>query len=72
VASRTEIDWAMRRGQAVVWAPSKLVLDTPNGPKGADPVSLTLWLAETLQASRVLVAGGGPLPAHSTLVVSRL
>ena len=26
-ASRTEIDWALRRGLPVVWAPAKLSLD---------------------------------------------
>ena len=34
VASRTEIDWAMRHGQIVVWAPSKMVLDAVDGPGG--------------------------------------
>ncbi|MBM3616899.1 MAG: dihydroneopterin aldolase, partial [Alphaproteobacteria bacterium] len=27
MATRTEIDWAVKRGQMMVWAPSKLVLD---------------------------------------------
>ena len=34
VATRTEIDWAMKHGQMVVWAPSKLVLDAVDGPQG--------------------------------------
>jgi 7,8-dihydroneopterin aldolase/epimerase/oxygenase len=45
VATRTEIDWAMRRGQMVVWAPSKLVLDAVEGPGSLDPSVLTQWLA---------------------------
>ena len=40
VATRTEIDWAMKNGRMVVWAPSKLVLDAVDGPKGSDPVAL--------------------------------
>ena len=72
VASRTEIDWAIRRGQPVVWAPSKLVLDTPNGPRGQDPVALALWLAETMGAAELRVAGQSPLPASETLRVRRL
>ncbi len=72
VASRTEIDWAIRRGQTVVWAPSKLVLDTPNGPRGQDPVALSLWLAELMGAAELRVAGDGPLPVSETLRVTRL
>lgn len=46
VASHTEIDWAMRQGHMVVWAPSKLVLDTPNSPRDAlDATTLGKWLA---------------------------
>jgi 7,8-dihydroneopterin aldolase/epimerase/oxygenase len=45
VATRTEIDWAMRRGQMVVWAPSKLVLDAVEGPGSLDPLVLAQWLA---------------------------
>jgi 7,8-dihydroneopterin aldolase/epimerase/oxygenase len=72
VASRTEIDWAVRRGQMVVWAPSKMVLDTPNGPRGQDPVALSLWLAAQMGAAEMLVAGDAPLPVSETLRVGRL
>ena len=72
VASRTEIDWAIRRGQMVVWAPSKLVLDTPDGPRGQDPVTLALWLAEQVAAAELRVAGDAPLPVGETLRVRRL
>lgn len=50
VASRTELDWAMRQGRMVVWAPSKLVMDTPNGPRDRvnDPLALAAWLAVQL------------------------
>jgi 7,8-dihydroneopterin aldolase/epimerase/oxygenase len=72
VASRTEIDWAIRRGQTVVWAPSKLVLDTPNGPRGQDPLVLSMWLANMMGAAELRVTGQGPLPASETLRVRRL
>ncbi|MDO9527129.1 MAG: dihydroneopterin aldolase, partial [Gemmobacter sp.] len=39
VSSRTELDWAMKHGRMVVWAPSKLVLDAVDGPKTRDPVA---------------------------------
>jgi dihydroneopterin aldolase len=73
VASRTEIDWAMKNGQMVVWAPSKLVLDAADGPKGesANGVALALWLAELLSAERLLVHGTVAVPAGSRVPVER-
>jgi dihydroneopterin aldolase len=65
VASRTEIDWAMRHRQMVVWAPSKLVLDAVDGPKVQDGVALALWLAETLSAARLELHGAVSAPAGS-------
>lgn len=71
VASRTELDWAMRRGQTVVWAPSKLVLDAVDGPSSREPVALALWLAETLAADRLRVHGTVSVPAGSRVPVER-
>ena len=72
VSSRTEIDWAMKHGQTVVWAPSKLVLDAVDGPGAHDPVALALWLAETLAADRLVVHGNISVPAGSRVPVERL
>ena len=71
VASRTEIDWAMRQGQTVVWAPSKLVLDTPDGPlaQAADGAALALWLAEALAARAVVLPEGVEVSAGSRVPV---
>lgn len=63
VASRTEIDWALRRGGLVVWAPGKMVLDAVGGPKGADAATLAAWLAGELGATRVIVHGDVAAPA---------
>ncbi|MFN3937728.1 MAG: dihydroneopterin aldolase [Gemmobacter sp.] len=73
VESRTEIDWAMRHGQPVVWAPGKLILDSPDAPRGQvdQPQVLALWLAEQLSAARLIVHGSGPLPAGSRVPVER-
>ncbi|ABN75626.1 FolB domain-containing protein [Cereibacter sphaeroides] len=71
VATRTEIDWAMRRGQTIVWAPSKLVLDAVDGPNSRDPVALALWLAEMLAAERLVVHGDVTLPAGSRVPLER-
>jgi dihydroneopterin aldolase len=70
VATRTEIDWAIRRGQTVVWAPSKLVLDAVDGPQGTDPVALALWLAEALAATGLVVHGQVTVPAGSRVPVT--
>jgi dihydroneopterin aldolase len=64
VATRTELDWAMKNGQICVWAPSKIVLDAAHGPKVAarDAVALSAWFAAEMEACELLVIGGD-LPA---------
>ena len=61
--SRTEIDWAAANRLAVAWAPARMVADQADLP--ADPQALALWLAERVQAPRLLWAlpEGVPLPA---------
>ncbi len=71
VATRTEIDWAMKHGRSIVWAPSKLVLDAVDGPQTREPVALALWLAEMLAAERLVVHGSVTLPAGSRVAVER-
>jgi dihydroneopterin aldolase len=71
VATRTELDWAIKRGQSVVWAPSKMVLDAVDGPKVAEPVALALWLAESMAASGMIVHGDVALPAGSRVPLER-
>ena len=69
VSTRTEIDWAIKRGQMIVWAPSKLVLDATDGPHSRAPLHLALWLAEQMAADRLVVHGDGPLPKGSHVTV---
>ncbi|MEN8894286.1 dihydroneopterin aldolase [Planktotalea arctica] len=71
VGSRTELDWAIKNGQVSVWAPTKFVLDVPEGPTDliGDPVRLAQWFAAQLAACEVLVIGedlpqGGSVPAR--------
>jgi 7,8-dihydroneopterin aldolase/epimerase/oxygenase len=71
VNTRTEIDWAMKHSRMVVWAPSKMVLDAVDGPMGVDGVTLCLWLAETLQATGVIVHGDVAIPAEPCVPVMR-
>ncbi len=59
VATRTELDWAMKNGQICVWAPSKIVLDAVDGPSAApsDAVALAAWFAATFAAGEMMVIG---------------
>jgi dihydroneopterin aldolase len=59
VATRTELDWAMRNGQSCVWAPSKIVLDAVDGPSAQprDAVALAAWFAATFGAEEMIVIG---------------
>ncbi|MHA7876249.1 dihydroneopterin aldolase [Roseivivax sp.] len=60
VATRTELDWAMKNGQVSVWAPSKIVLDATQGPSAAprDAESLAAWFAGQITARELVVVGG--------------
>lgn len=73
VATRTELDWALRHGRVAVWAPSKIVLDTPGAPldHAADGWALTLWLADLLDARRIIAHGTVTIPAGSRVPVER-
>lgn len=59
VSTRTELDWAMKNGQISVWAPSKIVLDSVDGPSAApsDAVALAAWFAATFEAGEMMVIG---------------
>lgn len=74
VSTRTEIDWAMKQGQMIVWAPSKLVLDSTDSPDGSprDGAALALWLAEHVAADRFLAPADVSVPPGSHVVTERL
>ncbi|MGB3317201.1 MAG: dihydroneopterin aldolase [Albidovulum sp.] len=64
VATRTELDWAIRQGLMVIWAPSKLVLDTPGASETACVgLDLAGWLAGELSARKLIVHGNVAGPA---------
>ena len=69
VATRTEMDWAMRRGQMVVWAPSKLVLDAVASPTSREPLALALWLARLIGAQNVIVHDKATLASGTVVPV---
>ncbi|MGB3277791.1 MAG: dihydroneopterin aldolase [Pseudorhodobacter sp.] len=59
VGTRTELDWAMKNGQISVWAPSRMVMDAVNPPRG-DGLALGVWLAAQLHAVELVVIGAKP------------
>jgi 7,8-dihydroneopterin aldolase/epimerase/oxygenase len=63
VASRTEIDWALRTRRPAVWAPAKLVTDARPRPEAdaSAPAALARWLAAEVGAVRVLALEAGAL-----------
>ncbi len=71
VESRTEITHAIHAGRIVVWAPSKIVLDSIDGPDVAprDAAGLSAWFAEILNAERVLGLGA-EVPGGDTLALA--
>lgn len=52
-ATRTEMDWALRQGLAVIWAPAKMVLEASDPPDATTPDALAVWLAERLGADMI-------------------
>ena len=74
VASRTEIDWAIKQGQMIVWAPSKLILDSTDSPDCSprDGAALALWLAEHMAADRFLAPEGVAVPPGSHMLLERV
>ena len=52
IGTRTELDWATRRGRPAIWAPVKMVLDARARPAAdaSAPAALAAWLAAALGA----------------------
>ncbi len=63
VAARTELDWALRTGRLLVWAPAHMLSAARAAtlPDASDPGGLAAWLAG--QIGGMLVTAGGTLPA---------
>ncbi|RYH08121.1 dihydroneopterin aldolase [Tropicimonas sp. IMCC6043] len=71
VESRTEITHAIHAGRITVWAPSKIVLDSVEGPDVAprDAAGLAAWFAGVLGAERLLGLGAD-LPGGERLALA--
>lgn len=61
VDSRSELDWASRKGRISVWAPSKMVLDATHPPASEEPEALAMWLAGEFDAAEIVFVGA-PAP----------
>ncbi len=59
VATRTELDWAMKNGQICVWAPSKIVLDATDAGlnDAAEALVISRWFANEFDAEEMLIIG---------------
>ena len=68
-----EFDWAARNNQISVWAPSKIVLDTVEGPDTtpADAIQLMYWFAHQQNAQRLILIDA-PVPGESELSVTAI
>ncbi|WP_270727924.1 dihydroneopterin aldolase [Shimia sp. Alg240-R146] len=79
VATRTELDWAMKNGQICVWAPSKIVLDSVEGPGDVaqtDGLALSQWFAAEMDALQLCVIGeaapeAGDVPVRAVALEQR-
>lgn len=61
VATRTELDWAIKNGQISVWAPSKIVLDATDDHFGEkiDAVSISNWFCDEFGAEDLFHVANG-------------
>lgn len=73
VASRTEMDWSLRQGRPMVWAPAKMLLDAGVEalPAPDDLAALGLWLADRYGAARIIAPEELLLPAGPVAVTRR-
>ncbi|PZQ49280.1 MAG: diguanylate cyclase [Rhodovulum sulfidophilum] len=62
IGTRTELDWATRRGRPTIWAPVKMVLDARVRPAAdaSDPAALAAWLAAELGAPFAIAGEDAP------------
>lgn len=66
--NRTELDWAVKEGRPIIWAPARMAADVAG--LEAEPVALALWLAERMRAARLDLAlpKGADLPVLTTAI----
>jgi 7,8-dihydroneopterin aldolase/epimerase/oxygenase len=70
--SRTELDWALKGGRMVVWAPTHMATAALHRPvpDASQPAALAAWLAGEIDADVLVVAGALP-PVGRAVVASQ-
>jgi len=57
VATRTELDWAIKNNRLAIWAPTKMVMDATDTFDSYAPASLAVWLGRELDAKSCSLIG---------------
>ena len=57
VATRTELDWAIKNNRLAIWAPTKMVMDATDTFESFAPASLAIWLGHELDAKSCSLIG---------------
>lgn len=57
VATRTELDWAIKNNRLAIWAPTKMVMDATDTFDSYAPPSLAVWLGRELDAKSCSLIG---------------
>lgn len=66
VETWTEIDWAMKNGQTIVWAPSKMVLDREGAPEDVHDVgAMAHWFSQQVEAAALMLIGDVAPASHA-------
>ena len=66
VATRTELDWAIKNNRLAIWAPSKMVMDATDAFETYAPASLAVWLGAELDAKTCSLIGADPVTGADT------
>jgi len=59
VATRTELDWAIKNNRLAIWAPTKMVMDATDIFESYAPAALASWLGRELDAKSCTLIGAG-------------
>ena len=67
VATRTELDWAIKNNRLAIWAPTKMVMDATDTFESYVPASLAIWLGQELDAKSCSLIGAETMDGVNSL-----
>ncbi|NDI05720.1 MAG: hypothetical protein EBY58_05500, partial [Rhodobacteraceae bacterium] len=67
VATRTELDWAIKNNRLAIWAPTKMVMDATDTFESYAPASLAIWLGQELDAKSCSLIGAETMDGVNSL-----